>query len=283
MARFLVVAAVVALATGAVGSAAPAPGRTAALSDLQRAIDDERRMIDLLQKNPPRVETYYDRHLSAVTKLRSVIEFASTAQVPPAVEQNLSDALQSDFDANTSLAFGANSESIAKAVAQVKEGLRLKTLAFPGVQSATAPTGAPQCSDGKDNDGDGITDWDLEPGCSSSRDMRERSPFTCGVESRTAGGRLELSGWCTGAFSEVEFTLLDDLQLNGRFDISHAPSCSPPTTTVVRCRTKTGAQNPRHLVHARFATTLRRPGQRLRLRFIDQRKRPIRTLVVPVR
>ncbi len=143
MARLLVGVAVFALATGAVGSAAPAPGRTAALSDLHRAIEDERRMIELLLKNPPRLETYRDRGSSAVTNLTRVVEFASTVQLPPKAEQNLRDALQSDFNANTSLAYGASEKSIAEAVAHLKEGLRLKTLAVPAIQSSTAPTGTP--------------------------------------------------------------------------------------------------------------------------------------------
>lgn len=283
MARFLLLAAVVALATGAVGSAAPAPGRTQALADLQRAIDDERRMIELLSKNPPRLGAFQNRHHSAVQHLDRVIEFARTAQAPPTLEADLTGASQSDFNASTSLAYGANSKSVAEAIAHLKEGLRLKALAFPAVQSATAPTGTPQCSDGKDNDSDGITDWTVEPGCSSARDLRERSPFNCGVESSVAGGRLVLSGSCSGAFSEVEFTLLDGLQLNGPFDIAHAPSCAPPTTTVVRCSTKNAEQNPGRLVEARFTTTKRTRGQRVRIRFFDLRKRQIRNFTVPVR
>ena len=32
------------------------------------------------------------------------------------------------------------------------------------------------CSDGVDNDGDGLVDWPLDPGCSSSRDTSELNP-----------------------------------------------------------------------------------------------------------
>ncbi|MHB1244549.1 MAG: hypothetical protein ACYC1P_14285, partial [Gaiellaceae bacterium] len=130
---------------------------------------------------------------------------------------------------------------------------------------------------------DGIVDWTVEPGCSSARDVRESSRFDCTVRSSTAAGRLALEGSCSGTFSEVEFTLLDGLQLNGRFDIKHAPSCSPPTVTRVRCKTKNGAQNPGRLLDVRFATTARQPGQRVQLRFFDIRKRQIARFVVPVR
>ena len=144
------------------------------------------------------------------------------------------------------------------------------------------PPAAAQCSDGKDNDGDGIVDWTLEPGCTSARDVRESTRFACTVRSSAVAGRLALEGSCSGAFSEVEFTLLGGLQLNGRFDIKHAPSCSPPTVMRVRCRTKNGAQNPGRLVDARFTTTARRPGQGVQLRFFDIRKRQIARFVVPL-
>ncbi|MGH3070647.1 MAG: hypothetical protein ACRDNB_00065 [Gaiellaceae bacterium] len=140
---------------------------------------------------------------------------------------------------------------------------------------------AAQCSDGKDNDGDGITDWTVEPGCTSARDVRESSRFSCTVGPRVVSGRLALEGSCSGSFSEIELTLHDGLQLNGRFDIKHAPSCSPPTLTRIRCRTKNGAQNPRRLVDVRVATTTRAPGRRVRLRFFDVRRRQIGSYFVP--
>ena len=121
----------------------------------------------------------------------------------------------------------------------------------------------------------------FEPGCTSARDVRENSPFSCAVKSAIASGRLALTGSCSGTFSEVEFMLLDGVQLNGRFDVKHAPSCGAPTLTSVRCRTKNGAQNPGRLVDARFTTTSKDPLQRVQLRFFDVRKRQIARFVVP--
>ena len=156
-----------------------------------------------------------------------------------------------------------------------------KRAAMPLVRVAKPPPAVAQCSDGKDNDGDGITDWTLESGCTSARDVRESSPFSCTVESRIASGRLALSGSCSGAFSEVEFTLLDDVQLKGPYDVMHAPSCSPPQPQRVRCKTKEGDKNPKHLIGARFSTTSKDPNQRVQLRFFDIRKRQIGRFVVP--
>jgi hypothetical protein len=192
--------------------------------------------------------------------------------------------LSADLLARFALGWDPPNADTGEAIAQLQEALKVKRAALPAVRSALSGPADAQCSDGKDNDGDGNRDWASEPGCSSARDVRESSPFTCEVKSGVVSGRAVLSGSCSGSFSEVEFDLLGDLQLNGRFDIKHATSCAPTTTTTrVRCRTKSGAQNPGRLFEARFATTRRIRGQRIRTRFFDQRRRQIGAYVVPVR
>ena len=168
-----------------------------------------------------------------------------------------------------------------RAIEFLERALLRKRAALPFVQEAKPPPAVAQCSDGRDNDGDGITDWTTEPGCSSARDVRESSPFVCGLESKLVTGRIVVQGSCSGAFSEVEFMLLDDVQLNGRWDVMHAPSCSQTPPQRVRCRTKSGPQNPGRLVDGRFATTSKDPLQRVQLRFFDVRKRQIGRFVVP--
>jgi len=101
------------------------------------------------------------------------------------------------------------------------------------------------------------------------------------VESRIASRRLALTGSCSGAFSEVELMLLDGVQLNGRYDIMHAPTCSAPSPTGFRCTTKDGAQNPQHLIDVKIATTSTNRSQRIQFRFFDSRKRLILRFVVP--
>ena len=75
--------------------------------------------------------------------------------------------------------------------------------------------------------------------------------------------------------------LLDGVQLNGRYDVMHAPACGAQKLTGVRCRAKEGDKNPKHLIDARFSTTSQDPNQRVQLRFFDIRKRQIGRFVVP--
>ena len=133
----------------------------------------------------------------------------------------------------------------------------------------------------KDNDRDGITDWMFEPGCTSARDVRESSQFSCAVKLGDRERPAGAVGLVLGHVLRGRVLLLDGVQLNGRYDVKHAPSCSPPTLTRVRCKTKNGAQNPGRLVDARFATTSKDPLQRVQLRFFDLRKRQIGRFVVP--
>ena len=40
----------------------------------------------------------------------------------------------------------------------------------------------PVCSDGLDNDGDGLVDYPADPGCDDAADMDESNPELCGVD-----------------------------------------------------------------------------------------------------
>ena len=280
MGRLLLIIGIAALLYGAVGSAAPVPiqTRAQAVEELQAAIEDERRALELLKRTPPRVQTARDRLYRSADRLNGLYDFLSATPGAAAAQQNIGGARSDDYAA-ANLAPGR--KGIPRAIEFLERALERKRAALPLVRTATPATGVSQCSDGKDNDGDGIVDWKLEPGCTSARDVRENSPFSCVVESKIASGRLALSGSCSGAFSEVEFTLLDDVQLKGPYDVMHAPSCSPPQPQRVRCKTKEGDKNPKHLIDARFSTTSQDPNQRVQLRFFDIRKRQIGRFVVP--
>jgi hypothetical protein len=177
--------------------------------------------------------------------------------------------------------YGPRPRGVPRAIEFLERALLRKRAALPFVEDAQRPPAVRQCSDDKDNDGDGITDWQLEPGCSSARDVRESSRFWCGLDSKIEAGRLALSGSCSGAFSEIEFSFLDGVQLHGRYDLRHAPSCGAATVTRVRCQTKSGSGNVGRLIDARFTTTSKDPIQRVQLRFFDVRKRQIGRFVVP--
>ena len=283
MRRIGVTVLLVGLLWGTAGAAPAPPGRTEAVLELNAAIEDERRALALLRKTPPRLKTAYSRLSSAQARLRRVLEFASTAALPKQVEDDLTDAGWQDGGAQIAIldVLREFADDAKPAEAFLEEALRRKARALPLLRTAAAPTGTPECADGKDNDRDGIVDWKLESGCTSARDVREQSPFSCDVQSRIESGRLAVSGSCSGAFSEVEFTLLGDVRLNGPYDVMHAPACGAQRTTGVRCTTKDGAKNPKHLVDARFTTTSNDPLQRVQLRFFDIRKRQIGRFVVP--
>ena len=279
MRRMVLVVGLLALVAGAVGVAAPAPGRVQMIRGVEAAIADEKEALELSRRKPPRYEGAALRLRRASSRLREVADAASEVSLPPSVESGLRIvAFDDDIAAIGVVGIWRGTDIFGS---KIREALDRKYRLLEQIRTATAPSGTPQCSDGKDNDGDGIVDWKLESGCTSSRDLRESSPFSCTVESRIASGRLALSGSCSGAFSEAEFTLLDDVQLNGRYDVMHAPACGAPTLTVVRCTTKDGAKNPKHLIDARFSTTSQDPSQRVQLRFFDIRKRQIGRFVVP--
>lgn len=282
MRPLVLTAAILALLVGVAGAATDP--RSVAVSELRAAIAEEEKAIALLKGTPPRPNGAAIQLDRSADRLDGVADVASTLRVSTGVEKSLrqtgyidrvlADGLAERFDP---------ADDTARYVRAIRDLVAKKKLALGRLRTATVPAGTPQCSDGKDNDRDGIVDWTLEPGCTSARDLREQSPFTCDLETRMAAGRLAVSGSCSGAFSELEVTLLDGVQLNGRFDVKHAPSCSPPTLTRVRCTTKDGAQNPRHLVDVRIATTSKNPAQRVRVRFFDARKRRIARVVLPPR
>jgi hypothetical protein len=284
--RPLLLAVAAALAFGAVGSAAPVPveTRTGALFELRDAIKEEREAIAFLKRDPPQLERARTRIWRSQSRLYGIADYLSTTPESE-LELMMGGAGADDTAAATVIPWThPDPKGIEATLFYLERALKVKLEAQPRLRTSLPPTTkTPQCSDGKDNDGDGITDWTLEPGCSSARDARERSPFRCALGSEQAAGRLAVTGSCTGTFSEVEFTFLDGLQLNGRFDVKHAPSCSPPTPTRARCKTKNGAQNPGRLIDARFTTTPQEPGQRVQLRFFDVRKRAIGRFVVAPR
>jgi len=282
--RFVAVLGAAVLAVSAAGAApVPVQTRTQAILELRAAIEDERRALELLKKDPPHLRAARDRIYGAADRVNGVYDFLSTVPNAAAGQDALGGARADDYAAGHLLPthYGPRPKGVPRAIEFLERALLRKRAALPFVQDAQPPPAAAQCSDGKDNDHDGITDWTLEPGCTSSRDVRESSRFTCGVGSKIVTGRLVLSGSCSGAFSELEVMLLDDVQLNGRWDIMHAPSCGKTTPKGFRCKTKEGDKNPKHLLDIRLATTSPFADQRVQLRFFDIRKRQIGRFVVP--
>jgi hypothetical protein len=267
---------------GVAGAAAPPPGRTQALSALAQAIEDEQFAPERLRRTPPRWKTAHTRLYFVPSNLWPVVQYASTVGAAQ-TERDLETARQDDWFAEDQIlrALGERPYDLDEAIRRLERALKLKRAALATLRTAAAPAATPQCGDGKDNDGDGIVDWTLDSGCTSERDVREGTRLTCDVATSMRSGRLAVGGACSGPFAEVEATLLDGVRLNGRFDAAHATACSPPKPAAVRCRTKTGAQNPRHLLDLRIATTSRSARQRVRLRFFDSRRRQVGRLELP--
>src|SRR5687768_860274 len=209
----VLVAAVLAVGASAARNPVPVKTRAEAVEQLKAAIEDELRVIELIKKKPPRVETARDRIDRAVDRLLGVEEFLSTVPGGAAAEQATRSAMSDDFTAYLLISTPGGPDALgrSRAIEHLERALLRKRGALRVIPDE-APPAVGQCSDGKDNDGDRIVDWTVEPGCSSARDVRESSRFSCVVESRIATGRLALEGTCSGTFSEVEFTLLDGLQ-----------------------------------------------------------------------
>ncbi|HWH05847.1 MAG TPA: hypothetical protein VNT23_05360 [Gaiellaceae bacterium] len=279
--RSLLVVAGAAALVGTALAAAPArvETRAQALLELQAAIADEERALALIRKDPPRRDTARLALGSARDRLAAVRDFLSTAPGAQQAEATVERARVGDARARD--AVGRYEEK--NAILLIGEALAAKRAALPLVRKLPPPSAAvPQCSDGKDNDGDGLVDARDEPGCTGARDVRESTPFTCALSTDVVAGRLAVTGSCSGAFAAFDVTLLDS-QLNGRFDVKHAPSCGAPRPTSFRCTAKDGLQNPRHLVDIRLTTTSVERAQRVRLRFFDRKQRRIANLVLPQR
>lgn len=279
LAAAVLLSALLAGTAGAAQAPDPLESRAAALIELQAAIDDELVAIGLMRKDPPRRDTARLRLAKTLQRLAAVRDFLSHTPGAGAAEQAVGDAWTGDVRARD--AIGRSEDR--QAVVLLQENVDRKRSAVAAVRAAKPPPAVADCSDGKDNDGDGITDWTLEPGCTSARDVRESTKLSCAVESKLAAGRLVVSGSCSGAFSELDVQLLDGIKLNGRYDVAHAPSCSPPRDDGFRCSTKDAAQNPRHLIDIRLTTTSKSARQRVALRLFDGRKRIGLRVVVPAR
>ncbi len=281
MGRVALVLVALGLLAGVAGAAAP-PGRTQALFALAQAIEDEQFALDRLRRTPPRWTTAFNRLYGVPNRLWPVVQYASTVGAAQ-TERDLETAREHDWYAEDQIlrALGERPYELDEAIRRLEAALKLKRAALTKLRTAVAPAATPLCADGKHNDRDGTVDWALDAGCTSARDAREGTRFTCNLGTALRAGRLAVTGECSGPFAQLEATLLDGVRLNGRFDIEHATGCAPPKPAAVRCTTKTGAQNPRHLVDLRIATTSRSARQRLRLRFFDSRRRQVGRVVLP--
>lgn len=272
-------AALAAMLLASTAGAAPAPGRGAALLKLNDAIENERRTLELIRRVPPRLVSAQHRLADARADLWDAALFLGTVAGGGAARTTLFDAWSLDgsahiWEPNPWDQTRTLESNLRDAAEKLERAIALKRSVLDVIRNAQAPAAAPECGDGKDNDGDGTVDARTDPGCSSPADVRERSRFLCSLSTRWDGTRLVVSGRCSGPFAQADFRVLDS-QLSGRYDVKHAPSCGRPAADGFRCTTKDGAQNPRHLVEARLTTTVKGPLQRVAVTMFDARKRKL--------
>ena len=96
-----------------------------------------------------------------------VYDFLSGVPDAAAGQDALGGARADDYAAGHLLPthYGPRPKGLPRAIEFLERALLRKRAGLPFVQDAQPPPAVSQCSDGKDNDGDGITDWTLEPGC----------------------------------------------------------------------------------------------------------------------
>src|SRR5688500_17275083 len=123
--RLPAVLGVAALAAGAAGAApAPIESRTAAVLELQAAIADEERALELLRKVPPRHETALQRIDTSADRLRQVRDFLSRTPGAAGAERSLSGALSADLLARFALGWDPPNADAGEAIAQLQEALK---------------------------------------------------------------------------------------------------------------------------------------------------------------
>lgn len=261
------VAALAALATAVTAALIPAAGTTAApepsisalRDELVAAIADERRALELLAKEPPRdraAELALDR---SIARLDRIADGLQSLSLPPYVRSSVRAASGLDNQATGRLPpFNQAVREIA--IDEIEQALYEKNQ-VRGVLIPPPRSGASQCADGRDNDGDQLVDARYESGCTSTKDASEGSPLTCTLDS----GSNQVQGSCSGTFAKIELVAPRGVT----FDTERMPVaaqsqlCRYSSPQRLECLMSDGAANPRHVVNVGFKL---RTGSASRLR-----------------
>jgi len=237
--------AVVAVLVPAAVTAAPELDRRELVRELQAAYADELRVWGLLNKRPPRIDT------ARIFLMRSharLSEIRKDSSLPTSFKKAVNDAREADVDVLVELL----APNPSKAKEFIEKALQAKARAL-GALIPPRGSGAPQCADGRDNDGDGTRDAPYDSGCTNAKDGSEGSPLTCSLGYEARGGLYVVQGTCSGPF----FKLVISARPGAKFDTkrplaaSHARVCDF-LLRKVDCIMGDGAANPRHAVSARW-------------------------------
>jgi hypothetical protein len=144
-------------------------------------------------------------------------------------------------------------------------------LAVLAAGSTAAGRTAPQCSDGRDNDGDGLVDWRVDPGCTDARDDSEGTRLRCRLGHVRLGRSYLIQGECSGPFATMTVDPPRGARLDGdpKPEVENAHRCRSVNGRLV-CAMEDGAANRRHAVRAGFAF-VGSPTGPARVRFGDER------------
>lgn len=237
--------AVLAVLVPAAGTAAPEFDRRALTWELKAAYADELRVWGLLNKRPPRIDT------ARIFLMRShgrLSEIRKESSLPTSFKKAVNDAREADVDVLAGLLEGDPS----RAKKFIEEALQAKARAL-GALLPPRGSGAPQCADGRDNDGDGTRDAPYDSGCTNAKDGSEGSPLACSFGYEARGRLYVVQGTCSGPFFKLEISAPQGAKFDTKrpLAVSRAQLCDF-LLRKLDCIMGDGAANPRHVVSARW-------------------------------
>ena len=259
--------AVVAVLVPAAVTAAPELDRRELVRELQAAYADELRVWGLLNKRPPRIDT------ARIFLMRSharLSEIRKDSSLPTSFKKAVNDAREADVDVLVELL----APNPSKAKEFIEKALQAKARAL-GALIPPRGSGAPQCADGRDNDGDGTRDARYDSGCTNAKDGSEGSSLTCSLGLSPGGGAHVIKGTCSGAFFKIEISA----PAGAEFDTKRTPAvdhervCYYASERRLDCVMGDGVANPRHAVSAVLRYREGLPASRPRVRIEDFRGR----------
>ena len=139
--RFAAVLGAAALAAGAAGAApVPVQTRAQAVAQLKAAIEDERRALELLKKDPPHLRAARDRIYRAADRVNGVYDFLSGVPDAAAGQDALGGARADDYAAAHLLPthYGPRPAGLARAIEFLERALLRKRAGLPFVAGRAA-------------------------------------------------------------------------------------------------------------------------------------------------
>lgn len=242
-AAFALALALVAVVAPGAATAEDEPSRRELRHQLADLIADEKRAYDLLGKEPPRVRTARLLLEPATNDLYAIGQ-AGLGQVSQLARK----ALSADGGAIFWMGNGGDPD---RARYHVWQGVHFKQLALELLRAecadgeqrrasrvARCPGAAriPQCSDGRDNDRDGLVDARYDSGCSRRGDRTERSRLRCRI-GFIPGSSISLKGRCSGPFGKLQVVAPAGTAFGGSrlTNVDGARICDDRRRRIVEC------------------------------------------------